>query len=211
MFHLPAGFSVTQWDCWDRERDRLWISEYGSDSGDGVNSPMMMWDYSVWADGKHLMHTLHNLADQPNLNCTRSTDDALDATLRGLLIHSEHLDRILSGEKTYEIRNMGCKCVPVGGEFYLLRVFPHGQGRNIHGQCCVEVAGTAILKGCHFIKHDAFSSLHHLHRVTQEQYDNMRKVWKKDHGGCYAWELELGFVFNPPRYLPSGNQDGQKD
>ena len=129
-------------------------------------------------------------------------------SMRGLIIHSAHMNKILSGEKTYEIRNMALQCVSVDEEFYLLRVPPKGQGRNIHGQSVLEVVGTAIFKGCHFMRHEDFDSFEKFHKVSAEQYSKMRKNWKRDNGGCYAWELELGFLIQPPRYLPSGSQAG---
>lgn len=127
--------------------------------------------------------------------------------MRGLIIHSQHVDKILVGEKTYEIRNTSCQCVNVDEEFYLLRVPPKGKGKNIHGQSVLEVVGTAIFKGYSFIRHEDFAKYHEFHKVSQEQYDHMRKKWKRDTGGCFAWELKLGLIFEPPRYLASGSQD----
>lgn len=211
---IPPGFSPQGWDCWDREWERHWCSEYGDELLDPSNA-RLMWDRHVWCDGKCSLHTLVMLSDEcektasaensrPDSKNLRNEDDT---RMRGLIVHSVHMDKILAGEKKYEIRNTACQCLGKLEEFYLLRVPPKGQGKNINGQSVLEVVGTAIFQGHHFIRHEDFDQFYHFHKVSPEQYEKMRKSWKRDTGGCYAWELELGFVFNPPRYLPSGNQD----
>lgn len=96
--------------------------------------------------------------------------------LRGLLIRSEHLDNILSGKKTYEIRNMFCRCVAVDEEFYLLRVPPKGSPKNKNGQGFFTIAGTAIFRANHWINHAAFDSFYDLHFVQPDEYAKMRSA-----------------------------------
>ena len=122
-------------------------------------------------------------------------------------MHNKFVDLILAETKTLEIRNQFLRCVPEGGEFYLLRAFEKGAGRNLHGQTCLEIAAKLIFKGNHFISHDDFDSFYDKHRVPSNAYASMRKGWKSDKGGCVAWEIEVDSVINPPRYLPSGSQD----
>ena len=73
-----------------------------------------------------------------------------EALLRGLLIHSEEVDKILSGEKVFEIRNSFLRCVQEDESFYILRVFPKGT-RNSNGQSIVEIAGTVTFRTNHWI------------------------------------------------------------
>ena len=119
------------------------------------------------------------------------------------------MDKILSGEKSYEIRNSFLRCVAANEKFYLLRVFPikDGDGRNKNGQRVVEIVGTAMFKGNHWIPHQSFNDFFQYHHVDPDQYDNMRKGWKRDTGGCVAWEISLEEALKHPRYLPSGPQD----
>lgn len=126
---------------------------------------------------------------------------------RGLLVHSQHVDRILSGEKTFEIRNMFCRCIKPNEEFFILRVPKKGEGKNANGQSVIEIAGTVIFRKNIFIPRKDFASYESFHRVSTEQYEQMRSGWKQDKNGCVAWVIDLGFVFRPPQYLPSGPQD----
>ena len=126
--------------------------------------------------------------------------------LRGLLIHSEEVDKILSGDKIFEIRNSFLRCVDTDESFYILRVFPKGT-RNAHGQSIVEIAGIVTFRTNHWIPHASFSDFFQHHRVSPEKYAAMRSGWKKESGGCVAWHIDLQEKFKHPRYLPSGCQD----
>lgn len=117
------------------------------------------------------------------------------------------MEKILNNGKTYEIRNMNCMCVKPNETFYLIKVPMKGDGKNTHGQSCLEVVGEAIFKGNHFIPHESFADLEQHHRVSQDQYDSMRKVWKKDRGGCTAWEIELSKRYEPSVWLPHRCQE----
>ena len=129
-----------------------------------------------------------------------------EALLRGLLIHSEEVDKILSGEKVFEIRNSFLRCVQEDESFYILRVFPKGT-RNSNGQSIVEIAGTVTFRTNHWIPHGCFSEYYEQHLVPPEKFAEMRRGWKKDTGGCVAWHIDLKEKFEHPRYLPSGCQD----
>ena len=126
---------------------------------------------------------------------------------KGLIVHSRFVDLITSGQKSIEIRNQYLRCIPEGGEFYILRAFEKGTGKNVHGQCCVEVAAKVIFKSNQFIAHDDFDSFFANHQVPSGDYEAMRKGWKQDKGGCVGWHIELKEVLAAPRYLPSGSQD----
>ena len=102
---------------------------------------------------------------------------------------------------------MFCRCVAVDEEFYLLRVPPKGSPKNKNGQGFFTVAGTAILRANHWINHAAFDSFYDLHFVQPDECAKMRSAWKRDTGGCVAWQVEVGQVFEQPRCLPAGSQD----
>ncbi len=89
----------------------------------------------------------------------------------------------------------------------MLKVFPKGESRNSNGQCVVQIVGTAIFRANHWIPHQAFNDFYDYHHVTADEYATMKAGWKKDSGGSVAWQIELGEVFQDPKYLPSGSQD----
>lgn len=130
-----------------------------------------------------------------------------DGRLHGLLIQSGPMAKILDGSKTYEIRNMYCRCVEADSPLYLIRVPEKGMGKNANGQSCLEVVGRAIFRSNIFIQHDEFQSFEEFHRVSADDYAKMRKAWNKDHGGCVAWMLDLKEKFENPVWLPHCSQD----
>ena len=130
-----------------------------------------------------------------------------DQRLHGLLIQSGPVEKILDGSKTYEIRNMYCRCVGDDRPIYLIRIPEKGQGKNANGQSCLEVVGKATFRSNIFIAHEDFHHFEELHHVSVDDYNKMRKGWNKDQGGCIAWMLDLDERFENPVWLPHCSQD----
>ena len=102
---------------------------------------------------------------------------------------------------------MNCACVKGNEVIYLIQVANKGQNKNKHGQACLEVVGEAIFKGNHFIPHGVFGDFEKYHCVSGLEYTRMRKGWKKEKGGCIAWELELSKKYDNPVWLPHKSQE----
>lgn len=131
-----------------------------------------------------------------------------DPLLKGLLIKNAPRQKILNGTKTLEIRNQFCRCIPSGGELYLLRIAGKDhRHENAHGQRCVELVGRARFLSNHFIPHTAFNSFFDDHQVTDEEYRAMKSTWKTDKGGCVGWKIELLETYDPPRFVAHTSQD----
>lgn len=139
--------------------------------------------------------------------CMRMHSMRPNILVRGLLIHSDHVDAILQGKKTYEIRNNYCRIIQPDGFFYILRIPEKGQGKNKWGQSCLEIAARVKFVGNHFIPHEDFHSFFDRHQVSQSTYTAMSSGWKKNKGGCVAWQIELDWICDPAYYLPSSSQD----
>lgn len=127
--------------------------------------------------------------------------------LKGLLIKEDPINKILTGVKTLEVRNFYCRCVKPGESFYLLRPQKKGDARNIHNQKVVEVVGKVEFQGNHWIPHTCFHNFFEEHQVSQEDYDSMRGVWKKDKGGCVGWKIKLLERFENSKFLAHSSQE----
>lgn len=118
-------------------------------------------------------------------------------SLRGLLIHPNHIENFLSGKKTHEVRNFNCRVVKEGDEIFLVATGV----KNSSGRSLFKVCARVSFGGNTFVPHEEFSKHRTKHCCTPDDYSQVRKHWSTDKGGCVMWHFKMEEILSPPVYL----------
>lgn len=127
---------------------------------------------------------------------------------RGLLIGQEHIRKFFdpdkSKRKTHEIRNFNIRCVPKGGDVFLVECgLKDAQGRGVF-----KVWGRAEFRGNTFVAHEVVNEHFKQHRCDAATYQRLSSSWSSDKGGCVLWEFAVQEQFKTPLYFaPKHGED----